>query len=108
MSKDNDPRHDIAMAIHHVAGLAENWRVALTKSNGDNGFFISIANHQIEELEAAKSWLKEAQRKVNATPDEPAIHPNPEWQNDAGEPLYNPRAEWKGAETDAHNDYLDR
>ena len=32
----------------------------------------------------------------------------PEWQNDAGEPLYNPTAEWRGAETDWHDNYLDR
>tara|TARA_R110000824_G_scaffold133430_3_gene296202 strand:- start:668 stop:865 length:198 start_codon:yes stop_codon:yes gene_type:complete len=65
MKKDNDPRHEIAMAIHHVAGLAQNWQDSLKVAVDPDGAFALIAENQIVELEAAKSWLEQAQKKVN-------------------------------------------
>tara|TARA_R110002020_G_scaffold273792_1_gene488969 strand:- start:15040 stop:15348 length:309 start_codon:yes stop_codon:yes gene_type:complete len=102
MKKDNDPRHEIAMAIDRVSAALVLMRYSLKDQN------MFPIEDNTEELLAAIAFLNEAQRKVNATPDEPEIHPTPEWQNDAGEPLYNPSAEWRGSETDAYDDYLDR
>tara|TARA_R100001015_G_C4493853_1_gene70551 strand:+ start:406 stop:585 length:180 start_codon:yes stop_codon:yes gene_type:complete len=50
MNNENDPRHEIAMAIHHIS-------VLMMKK--------TISTNTLIELEAAKSWLKLAQDKVN-------------------------------------------
>jgi len=50
MKNENDPRHEIAMAIHHIS-------VLMMKK--------TISTNTLIELEAAKSWLKLAQDKVN-------------------------------------------
>ena len=55
MKKDNDPRHEIAMAIHHIS-KAIDLNLAMVKKR-KKGTHI--------QLEAAKSWLTEAQEKVN-------------------------------------------
>ena len=49
MSKDNDPRHEIAMAIHHISVAKDGLERGDTKT----------------ELEASLRWLNEAQEKVN-------------------------------------------
>ena len=59
MKKENDPRHEIAMAIHHIS---------ITKDGLDRGDTKDERLRYIEistELEAAISWLNEAQEKVN-------------------------------------------
>ena len=54
MSKDNDPRHEIAMAIDRVSAALALLNNSMNTS-GDN----------TDELLAAIAFLEEAQRKVN-------------------------------------------
>tara|TARA_R100001530_G_scaffold80993_1_gene56528 strand:- start:424 stop:591 length:168 start_codon:yes stop_codon:yes gene_type:complete len=54
MSKDNDPRHEIAMAIDRVSEALALLNNSMNTS-GDN----------TDELLAAIAFLEEAQRKVN-------------------------------------------
>tara|TARA_R110000824_G_scaffold401762_1_gene615164 strand:- start:14897 stop:15100 length:204 start_codon:yes stop_codon:yes gene_type:complete len=66
MSKLNDPRHEIAMAIHHISVAKDGLE------RGEKHLPVSTVAVRMalkwrtnKELEAAISWLTEAQEIVN-------------------------------------------
>ena len=63
MKKDNDPRHELAMAIHHISIVKDGIEQGASRSTVASRMALNWRTNK--ELEAAKSWLIEAQEKVN-------------------------------------------